>query len=144
MKSGSLLNYLYDVIYLLLLSLTILDLVSHIKLPFWYNTNILALLSTSKNSRWRKVWVCKAGVAIATQYFHTHTRKKRIPQLIKAQFVPLPLWRVLVCAAVVQPLHPGDLERATGLAFVGSNEQIKAHQTNLFQNHKAYIQSYVF
>lgn len=44
MNSGSLLNYLYVDIYLLHLSLTILDLVSHINLPFWYNPNIVALL----------------------------------------------------------------------------------------------------
>jgi len=44
MNSGSLLNYLYDVIYLLHLSLTIPDIVAHINLPFWYNANITALL----------------------------------------------------------------------------------------------------
>lgn len=43
MKSGSLLNYLYDVIYLLHLSVTIPDLALHIKPPFRYNTTIMAL-----------------------------------------------------------------------------------------------------
>lgn len=43
MKSGSLLNYLYHVIYLLHLSVTIPDLAPRINLPFRYTTTIMAL-----------------------------------------------------------------------------------------------------